>query len=146
MQISECMTKAVELAQPEMPLRQAAQKMRDGDFGFLPVVEYDKLIGVVTDRDITIRAVASGLDPDKAHVREILSEGLLYCFDDQSVEEIAENMGKNQVRRLPVLNRQKRLVGVVSLGDMARAKLADQEKEEVEQALSEISTPAYSKS
>lgn len=142
MKIQECMTKKVELANPQMTLSQAAKKMRDGDFGFLPVGENDKLIGVITDRDIAVRAVAKGLDPNKTNVREAISEGVLYCYDDQTVEDVAHNMGEKQIRRLPVLNRQKRMVGVVSIGDLARAKLAKDEKDDVEEALSEISRPA----
>ncbi len=143
MQIRECMTKNVELADPQMTLSQVAKKMADGDFGFLPVGENDRLIGVITDRDIAIRAVAKGMDPNKTNVRETISDDVLYCYDDQTVEDVTQNMGKNQIRRLPVLNRQKRMVGVVSLGDLARAKLADDEKDNVEEALSQISKSAH---
>jgi CBS domain-containing protein len=120
--VKDCMTKKVEIADPEMSLREAAQKMHQGDFGFMPVGEKDRLVGMVTDRDITVRAVAQGKDAAKTKVREIMSDQVLYCFEDQTTEEVAENMGLNQVRRLPVLNRQKRLVGILSLGDLADPK------------------------
>jgi CBS domain-containing protein len=122
MLVRDCMTKKVELAAPGMSLRHAAQKMRDGDYGFLPVGENDRLVGMITDRDIAVRAVAEGKDPKSTRVREVMSDKVLYCFDDQTTEEVAENMGLNQVRRLPVLNRQKRLVGILALGDLADPK------------------------
>jgi len=142
-QIRECMTKKVELANPQMTVSQAAKKMRDGDFGFMPVGENDKLVGVITDRDIAVRAVASGLDPNKATVREIISDDVLFCYDDQNIEDVALNMGEKQIRRFPVLNREKRMIGVVSLGDMARANLEKDEKEDVEDALCQISRHAH---
>ncbi len=119
MTVKECMCKNVELADSGMSLRHAAQKMRDGDFGSLPVGENDRLVGMITDRDIAVRAVAEGKDPRKTKVREIMSDKVLYCFEDQPMDEVARNMGKNQVRRLPVLNRKKRLVGILALGDLA---------------------------
>src|SRR6266404_5172007 len=112
MLIKNCMTKKVELANPNMSLREAAQKMRDGDFGALPVGEHDRLVGMITDRDIVTRALTSGTgNPMDSKVREVMSENVFYCFEDQKVEDVAKNMGENQIRRLPVLNRQKRLVG-----------------------------------
>ncbi len=119
MQVKQIMTRSVELADPNMNLRDAAGAMRDGDFGILPVGENDRLVGTVTDRDITVRAVAAGLDPNTTKVREVMSEGIQYCFEDQSAEEAAQVMQKHQIRRLPVLNRDKRLVGIVALGDFA---------------------------
>src|SRR5262245_46431624 len=117
--VRECMTKTVELASPDMTILEAACKMRDGDFGILPVGQNDRLVGMVTDRDIAIRATAEGKDPNSTKVRDVMSVGTLYCYDDQTLEEVAKNMGENQVRRLPVLNREKRLVGILSLGDVA---------------------------
>ena len=119
MLVKECMSKKVELADPEMSLSQAAKKMRDGDFGILPVRENDRLVGMITDRDIAVRAVAAGKDPKQTKIRDVMSQKVLYCYDDQTTEEVARNMGDNQVRRLPVLNRQKRLVGILALGDLA---------------------------
>lgn len=132
----ECMTKNVEIGAPNMTLAEAAMKMRDGDFGALPISESDRLIGMLTDRDIAIRAVANGKDPNKAFVGEVMSRKVLYCFDDQDVNEIVKNLGDNQIRRLPVLNRQKRLVGILSLGNLA---LSDAKPEDVDAALAKIS-------
>jgi CBS domain-containing protein len=140
MLVKECMTKNVELASPEMTIREAARKMRDGDFGSLPVGANDRLIGVITDRDIVTRTVAEGKHPDTTRVREAMSEGVLYCYEDQAIEEVARNMGDNQVRRLPVLSREKRLVGILSLGDMAVAgEPGGAHGERVEEALCQIS-------
>jgi CBS domain-containing protein len=119
MQIREVMTRDVKLADPGMKLKDAAILMRDGDFGLLPVGENDRLVGTVTDRDITIRAVAEGKDPNTTAVREAMSEGIHYCFDDQSVDEAADLMSEAQIRRLPIVNRDKRLVGIVALADLA---------------------------
>jgi CBS domain-containing protein len=135
-EISEVMSRDVRLVDPGTTLKDAATMMRDGDFGLLPIGENDRLVGTVTDRDITIRAVAAGKDPNRTPVREAMSEGVVYCFEDQSVEEAAALMGEQQVRRLPVLNRDKRLVGIVALGDLAVDYDADDEAGE---ALSEIS-------
>jgi CBS domain-containing protein len=122
MQIKEIMTKDVVRAYPEHTLEEAARMMRDNDTGMLPVEENDKLIGVLTDRDMVVRGMAEGKNPAVAHVRTIMTDGtVLYCFEDQDVEDVAENMAKQQVRRLVVLNNddEKRLTGVVSLGDIA---------------------------
>jgi len=119
MKIRDIMTKDVELIHPDTLLRDAAQKMREADTGFLPVGEDDRLVGTLTDRDITIRAVAEGHDPKVARVREAMSDRLVFCLEDQDSSEAAELMAENEVRRLPVLNSDKRLVGVVSLGDLA---------------------------
>ena len=119
MQVKEIMTRSVELTDPNATLKDAAAAMRDGDFGILPVGEHDRLVGTVTDRDITIRGVAAGKDPNATKVREVMSEGIHCCFEDASTEEAARTMQKHQIRRLPVLNRDKRLVGIVALGDFA---------------------------
>jgi CBS domain-containing protein len=95
--------------------------MAEIDAGSMPVGENDRLIGMVTDRDIAIRAVATGKGPDTP-VREVMSEHVHYCFDDEEVDEVAQNMGDVRVRRLPVVNREKRLVGILSLGDVARSE------------------------
>jgi CBS domain-containing protein len=119
MQLREIMTTGVQLTDPTMTLKDAAVLMRDGDFGLLPVGENDRLVGTITDRDITVRAVAEGKDPGTTTVQETMSEGIRYCFEDQTVDEAAEMMSQAQIRRLPVLNRDKRLVGIVALGDLA---------------------------
>ena len=119
-QIREVMSTNFQFITPDTTVQEAAQKMRDGDFGFIPVGENDRLIGMVTDRDITVRSTAEGQSPSEQTVRDIMTAKTFYCFDDQSVEEICDNMGEIQVRRLPVVNRDKRLVGIVSLGDLAQ--------------------------
>lgn len=121
MKISDVMTRDVQVANPDQTLREAARLMCDIDAGILPVGENDRLIGMISDRDICIRAVAEGLSPDTP-IRDVMSEEVLYCFDDQDVDEVAENMSDVKVRRLPVVNRQKRLVGIISLGDLARCE------------------------
>jgi CBS domain-containing protein len=119
MKVREIMTEAVELVDPDTVLRDAAQQMRDANTGFLPVGVDDRLVGTITDRDIAVRAVADGLDPKVARVREAMSKTLVYCFEEQDTSEAATLMAGNKVRRLPVLNSAKRLVGVVSIGDLA---------------------------
>jgi CBS domain-containing protein len=119
MKIREVMTETEELVDPDTVLCDAAKQMREAGTGFLPVGVDDRLVGTLTDRDITVRAVASGLDPKVARVREAMSKTLVYCFDDQDTSEAATLMAENKVRRLPVLNSAKRLVGVVSVGDLA---------------------------
>jgi len=119
MQLRDIMTDDVQLADPAMTLRDAAILMRDGDFGVLPVGENDRLVGTITDRDITVRGVAQGMNPNEATVRDAMSAGIRYCFEDQTADEAAEVMSNLQVRRLAVLDRDKRLVGIVAIGDLA---------------------------
>lgn len=120
MNVKSCMTKKVELGDPKMSLFDAAKKMLEGNFGMLPIQENDRLVGIITDRDIAIRGVAKGCDPKSATVREIMSNKVLYCYEDQTLDEVAKNLAQNHVRRLPVLNRQKRLVGILSLDDLSK--------------------------
>ena len=120
--ISEVMTRDVRIASPEDTLECAARVMEQEDFGSLPVAENDRLVGMLTDRDITIRAVARGLAPRDSKVREVMSTEVRYVYDDESVPAVARVMGDLHVRRLPVLDRDKRLVGIVSLGDLALSK------------------------
>jgi CBS domain-containing protein len=119
--VKDVMTDKCEWISPDTSCTEAAKIMRDGDFGFLPVGENDKLIGMVTDRDITIRCTAEGHDPKTTQIKNVMTKKTYYCYDDQSVEEVCDNLGDIQVRRLPVVNRDKRLVGVVSMGDLAQA-------------------------
>jgi CBS domain-containing protein len=119
MQVRECMTTDVKLIDPGMTIREAAGLMRQQDTGFLPVGENDRLVGTLTDRDITLRAVGEGKDPNTCTVRDAMSSHIVYCFDDQDTSEAANLMAEKQIRRLAVLNHDKRLVGVVSLGDLA---------------------------
>jgi len=135
MRICDCMTSQVRIASPDQTIKEAAKIMADIDAGVLPVGENDRLVGIITDRDIAIRGVAEGKGPD-AKVREIMSKEVKYCFEDEDIDDVLENMGDLQVRRLPVLSREKRLVGIVSLGD-----LAGNEAEEAGEALSSISRP-----
>jgi CBS domain-containing protein len=116
MQVSKVMTRDVKIASPEDTLQHAAQMMEEVDCGVLPVGQNDRL---VTDRDITVRAVAQGKAPDRCLVRDVMSSDIKYIYEDESLEDAARNMSELQVRRLPVLSREKRLVGIVSLGDLA---------------------------
>ena len=139
MQLKDVMTRDVKLADPNMTLKEVAAQMRDGDFGVLPVGENDRLVGVITDRDITVRAVAAGKDPNGTKVREVMSEGVTWCYEDASTEEAARLMSEKQIRRLPVINRDKRLVGIVALGDFA---VESSEIKPASEALSKVSRGA----
>jgi len=119
MKVKDAMTTEVQLANPDQTIREAAQMMIEIDAGALPVARNDRLVGVITDRDIAVRAVAAGKSPD-TKVSEIMSGEVLYCFDDEDLSHVSRNMSDMKVRRLPVLNRDKRLVGVLSAGDLAR--------------------------
>lgn len=139
MKISEIMTTNPEIITPEQPIQEAAQIMLRADTGALPVGEGDRLIGMLTDRDITVRAVAEGLGPDTP-VRDVMSEKLLFAWDDQDVDEVAIQMSDAQVRRFPVLSREgEKLVGIVSLGDLAQAD--DDTTQAAEVALVGVSEP-----
>ena len=122
MKVRDVMTNEVFVIGPEQSLREAAQMMRDCDVGSLPVHRDDRLVGMVTDRDLVIRGLASGLDAD-APVERVMSESIKYCFDDQAIDEVANNMAELQVRRLPVVTREKRLAGFVSLANIASARI-----------------------
>lgn len=126
--ISEVMTRDIQVASPDQTIREAAATMAREDIGSLPVGEKDRLIGMVTDRDIVLRAVAEGLAPD-TKVREVMTEEVKYCYDDDDVAHVAQNMAELQVRRLPVVSRDKRLVGIVALSNVAHGgdKKASQE-------------------
>jgi CBS domain-containing protein len=139
MKIQDVMTPDVSFVEPGTPILEIARKMRDNDIGSTPVVENDRLVGMVTDRDIVVRVVAEGGDLAGRTARDAMSPRVLYCFDDESVEAVLENMGDQQVRRLPVVNREKRLVGVVSLGDLALSG----KRKAAGEALQEISQPAH---
>ncbi|CCF00501.1 CBS domain-containing protein [Sinorhizobium fredii] len=123
MHVSEIMTRDVHLVTPNDSIRDVARQMAENDIGFLPVEDHDRLVGMVTDRDIVVRGVADGLDP-QAKVRDVMTTDVKYCFEDEEVDDVARNMGDIQVRRLPVVNRDKRLVGIVSLADAAREQPA----------------------
>ena len=118
MRVSDAMTRGVRIANPGQTIRDAAKAMAEIDAGAMPVSDGDRLVGMITDRDIAIRAVAAGKGPDTP-VRDVMSPDVKYCFEDEELDHVAKNMAAIQVRRLPVVNREKRLVGIVSLGDVA---------------------------
>jgi CBS domain-containing protein len=118
MQVSEAMSRDVRIADPGQTIRDVAKIMADIDAGAVPVGENDRLVGMITDRDIAVRAVAAGKGPDTP-VREVMSQDVKYCYEDEELDHVAKNMGDIRVRRLPVVSRDKRLVGIVSLGDVA---------------------------
>ena len=136
--LKDLMSRDVKTIGPEMSIRDAAAKMREGDFGMLPVEENDRMIGTISDRDIAIRAIAGGKNGD-TKVRDVMSEGVAWAYEDDSVEHAASIMSDCQVRRLPVVNRNKRLVGIVALGDFA---VESREILPAAEALSEISKPS----
>jgi CBS domain-containing protein len=136
MKVSNCMTKNVKIADPNQTIRDAALAMGRLDAGVLPVGENDRLVGMITDRDIAIRGVAEGKGPD-AKIRDVMSTDVKYCFEDEEIDDVLHNMGELKVRRMPVLNRDKRLVGIVSLGDLA----TNAETAEAGEALGDISRP-----
>jgi CBS domain-containing protein len=138
-QIQDVMTADVSYVAPDTSILEIARKMRDADIGSTPVVEDERLVGMVTDRDIVVRAIAEGGDIRMKTARDAMSPGIFYCFADETVETVLDNMGDRQIRRLPVVNREKRLVGVVSLGDLS---LTGKNKAAGE-ALLEISQPGH---
>jgi CBS domain-containing protein len=119
MRVSDAMTRDVRVASPGQTIRDVAKMMDEIDAGSVPVGENDRLIGMITDRDIAVRAVAAGKGPDTP-VREVMSSDIKYCYEDEDLDHVAQNMAEIKVRRLPVVSRDKRLVGIVSLGDLAR--------------------------
>lgn len=137
MQIQEVMTTDVNCVAPDTPILEIARKMSEADIGSTPVVENERLVGMVTDRDIVVRALAAGGDVRVKTARDAMSPGVYYCFSDETVESVLDNMGDRRIRRLPVVDRDKRLVGIVSLGDLS---LTGKNKAAGE-ALLEISQP-----
>ncbi len=137
-QLKDLMSRHVKVIDPDMTIGAAAKKMREGDFGMLPVGEDDCMIGTISDRDIVIRAVAEGKDTN-TKVRDVMSEGIAWAYEDDTVEQAARIMSARQVRRLPVLDRNKRLVGIVALGDFA---VESSEIRPAAEALSQISKPS----
>jgi len=136
MKVSKIMTRDVTLLNPNQTICVAASLMAEIDAGALPVGENDRLVGMITDRDIVIRAVAQGKSAD-TKVAEVMSKEVLYCFDTDEIDDVTRNMGKARVRRLPVVNRDKRLVGIVSLGDVAR----NDDATNIGQTVTRVSTP-----
>jgi CBS domain-containing protein len=138
MKVRDIMTREVKIVSPADVLQSAAQLMEKNDFGMVPVGENDRLVGMLSDRDITVRGVARGLAPDRATVRDVMTTEVKYVYDDESVDDVSRHMSELQVRRLPVLNREKRLVGIVSLGDLAVKDPTD-----AGEALQSISQPGH---
>lgn len=135
MKIQECMSKDVKVCAPDDTIRDVARKMLECDCGIMPIAENDRLIGVITDRDIALRAVAEGKGPDTP-ARSVMSTEVLYCYDDEDLQEVSDNLATLKIRRMPVVNREKRLVGIVSLGEIAR-----QDGNSGEAAFREVSKP-----
>ena len=141
MQIRDIMTQGTEVVHSDAAAIEAAAKMRDLDVGSLPVCDGEKLEGIITDRDIAVRLVAAGLDSSTTKVSEIMTPGAAYCFEDQTVTEASALMEAQQIRRLPILNRAKRLVGILSLGDLAVRTQGTEDQELADEALKDISAP-----
>jgi CBS domain-containing protein len=140
MRVKFAMTEGVQCARPTDSIAKAAKRMRDLDVGSLPVCgEQDKLVGMITDRDIIIRAIADGCDPNGTRVSDVMTPGVTFCFDDDDIADAAHQMEDKQIRRLVVLNRNKRLVGIISLGDLAVKNADDRLSGET---LERVSEPA----
>ena len=144
--VSEVMSRDVRHVAPAERLRHAAQMMRELDVGALPVCDGEQLVGVVTDRDIVVRGTAAGLGPDDACVADVMSEGVRWCFADQTVDEAMRQMADGQVRRIPVVSdeRRRQLVGMVALGDLAMRADEPVADSPAAQVLKEVSAPPRS--
>jgi CBS domain-containing protein len=136
MKVSEVMTRDVQTVRPDQPVQDAASFMLSANAGSIPVTDGDRLIGMITDRDIAVRGVAKGYGPDTP-VRELMTEEIICGRDDDDVEDIASRMSEAQVRRLPVIDRDERLCGIVSLGDLSR----ETDNDTASEALEGVSEP-----
>jgi CBS domain-containing protein len=137
MQVADVMTRDVRVTSPDQSIIEAAKLMEECDCGALPVAENDRLVGMATDRDIVVRALAQG-KTGETKISEIMSQDIKYCFEDDDVEEVARNMGELQIRRLPVVSREKRLVGIVTIGDLSQSG----DTQSAADALSDIAQPS----
>lgn len=117
--VKEVMSGHVQWMPPDIPIGEVARTLRDNGIGCIPIGENDRLVGMITDRDVTCRAVAAGDDLSGVTARDVMSPGIFYCFEDESIENVTRVMQEKEVHHLPVLNRRKRMVGLVSLGDLA---------------------------
>ncbi|MGV3721606.1 MAG: CBS domain-containing protein [Actinomycetota bacterium] len=144
MKLKEVMTRGAEVIRPEAALQEAAEKMKSLDVGSLPVCDGERLVGMITDRDITIRATSGGKDPRATPVREVMTADTKWCFEDDDAQVAAEVMAKAQIRRLPIVDREKRLVGIVSLGDLATMQDTADEASEALEEISETAQPTRS--
>ena len=131
MKISEVMTRDVQTVRPDQPVQEAASFMLSADAGSIPVTDGDRLVGMITDRDIAVRGVAKGYGPDTP-VRELMTGDVICCREDDEVEDVASKMSEAQVRRLPIIDRDERLCGIVSLGDLSREADDDYASEALE--------------
>jgi CBS domain-containing protein len=145
MKIKDVMTHRPETVDANASVTEAAAKMRELDVGSLPVCDGERLQGLLTDRDIAIRLVAAGLDGSTTKVSEIMTPDAAYCFDDQTLDEAAVLMEAHQIRRLPILNRDKELIGILSLGDLAVRTAGTEDRELADEVLNEISEPSPSR-
>jgi CBS domain-containing protein len=139
MKLKDILTKDPQVIGPEAMICEAARIMKECDIGMLPVCDGQRLVGAITDRDLAIRAIADGCDPLQTKVKDVMTPGICYCFEDQSLEEVAQMMEEKQIRRIAVLNRDKRLVGIASLGDFA---LRSKNEHLTEELLECVSQPA----
>jgi CBS domain-containing protein len=136
--VRDVMTAQVNFVASDTPVNEIARLLRDQDIGSVPVADGEKLVGMVTDRDLVVRGMADGVDPRSLRARDVMSPQLVCCAEDQTIEEVLEHMGQEQVRRMPVVDANRRLVGVVSLGDLSRAA-----QRPAGNALKEISEPEH---
>jgi CBS domain-containing protein len=139
MKLKDILTKDPQIISPEAMICEAGKLMKECDIGMLPVCDGERLVGAITDRDLAVRAVADGHDPLKTKVKEVMTPGICWCFEDQGLEEVVRLMEQKQIRRIAVLNRNKRLVGIASLGDFA---LRSKDEHLTEELLESVSQPA----
>ena len=139
MKLKDILTKEPQVIKPDSMICEAARIMKQNDIGMLPVCDGERLVGAITDRDLAIRAVAEGCDPVQTRVKDVMTPGICYGFEDQDLEDVARLMEEKQIRRIAVLNRDKRLVGIASLGDFA---LRSQDEQLTEELLERVSQPA----
>jgi CBS domain-containing protein len=140
MKLQNLMSQKVEVIHPDTPLQQAAAAMKRLDIGMLPVCDGEQLVGMLTDRDITVRATAEGLDPAKTPADQVMTKDVVYCFENQDVELAVKLMEQRQIRRLPIVDRTKKLVGVISLGDVA---VRNKNKKLAAEAIEQVSIPTH---
>jgi CBS domain-containing protein len=139
MKVRDIVTNDPEVIHPEATICEAARKMKEHDIGMLPVCDGERLVGSLTDRDLTIRAIAEGADPFRTRVSEVMTQKVHWCYEDEDLESAAHTMEEAQIRRLPVMNRQKRLVGIISIGDLA---VRSRDEKLLEEVMEEVCQPA----
>jgi CBS domain-containing protein len=137
--VRDVMTEGAECTRPDATIREAAARMKELDVGVLPVCEGDRLVGMLTDRDIILRSVAAGHAPEEHSVKEAMTKEMFYCFEEEDIAEVTKIMRQRQIRRVPVLNHDKRLTGIVSIGDVA---VTTHDDRMVGRAIEDISEPS----